>query len=169
MLTASEEGRKMVLGGRRKRRGSGGGRRRREEGREKEEEGANMRAVMEVRVWSRSGEEEEGWRVGGFRLLVELIKNTIRLKNRIKCSPFFLLDLLHSLPSNPHHPPPSPPTCRSSSRPSPARPSLSTSSLPTPSTTSRDRKSVVEGKSVDRKSTRLNSSHRVASRMPSSA
>ena len=33
-----------------------------EEGEDEEEEGADMRAGMEVGVWSRKGEEEEGWR-----------------------------------------------------------------------------------------------------------
>jgi len=36
--------------------GGGGG------GEEEEEEGADMRAKMEVRVWSMSGDAEEGWR-----------------------------------------------------------------------------------------------------------
>ena len=40
--------------------GGGGGGGREEE--EEEEEGADMRAMMEARVWIRSGEEEEGWR-----------------------------------------------------------------------------------------------------------
>ena len=35
---------------------------RREGGRRERKEGADTRAGMEVRVWSKSGEEEEGWR-----------------------------------------------------------------------------------------------------------